>query len=115
MDSTSLARLLSHLVPASVLYAVVLPGSATVYTVQRGVLYLYRATDTGHGYMLPQTSDRAAWARVAAACAFTVPANPQTMRLGAAGASLGAFWRGLPDVAAERGVSAADLLASAQA
>lgn len=114
MQGTTLTRLLSALASDQVLYSMTVPGVAVVFTVRDGVIYQHRATDTGHGYMLPQVSDRAAWARIAQVCAFTVPANPETMQLGAAGARLGAFWRSLPSAAAERRVEVAQLRAVVQ-
>lgn len=113
MNTTPLAALLAATDPQTVLYGVAVPGGATLYTLRGGTLYLHRATDGGHGCMVPQYGDRAAWARVAAACAFTAPANPHTMHLGAAGERLGAFWRALPNVAAEGRVALPDLLAVA--
>lgn len=111
MNPTPLAHLLATLSRDPVLVGVILRGAASVYTVRGGVIYHHRATDTGHGFMVPEGSDRAAWARMAHTCAFTAPANPQTMHLGAAGERLGAFWRSLPDPAAERRVLVPDLLA----
>lgn len=113
MNSTPLARLLEGLNPDAVLYCISIGNpqeSATVYAVRQGVLYQHRATASGHGSMIPQVSDCAAWKRQAQVCAFTVPANPTTMHLGAAGERLGAFWRGLPSAAAEPVVSVPQLL-----
>lgn len=110
MNTTLLAQLMANMHPETVLYGLSVADSATVYTVQAGVIYMHRMTSTGHGYKSPQVSDRASWARVAGVCAWTAPANPATMRLGLAGARLGQFWAALPNTSAERNVTAPELL-----
>ena len=110
MNTTLLAQLMANLHPDQVLYGLSVADSATVYTVDRGVIYMHRMTTTGHGYKAPQVSDRAAWARVAGVCAWTAPANPATMHVGLAGARLGKFWAALPDTSAERRVTVPELV-----
>lgn len=113
MNRTPLTALLSSLAAESVLFTFVAPGEANVYAVRGGEVYHHRLSDNGHGFMSPQFSDGAAWARVASVCAFTVPANPQSMTLGAAGQRLGEFWRGLESADAERRVSVSRLVSVA--
>lgn len=113
MNRTPLSALLTTLDPESVLHTFTVPGEAHAYSVRGGEIYHHMLSDTGHGFMLPHFSDKAAWARVAGVCAFTVPANPQCMSLGAAGQRLGDFWRGLASANAERRVSASQLISTA--
>ena len=113
MNPTPLARLLSSTDPESLLYTYVLPDEAQMYTVRGGEIYHHKFDARGHGFMFPQFSSRSLWVRVAQVCAFTAPANPQHLALGAAGERLGAFWRGLASVDAEQRVSVSQLLSVA--
>lgn len=110
MNPTPLARLLSSTDSERLLYTFALPDEAQLYTVRGGEIYHHKLDERGHGFMFPQFSDRAAWVRVAQVCAFTAPANPHHIALGAAGERLGAFWRGLASVDAEQRVSVSQFI-----